>query len=426
MMHSIPRRLAVVIALALPAFMHGPRASAQDGAAALPKRVRPIPTTTPANLATAVPTRVTLRHRAARPKDVVEDLARQAGVPIRVFGAGDGWGAAGLHPVTIDADQRPFLEVFRDVCRQAALEPASYARDTRTIWLNPRQAMLERRGRSAERDVWIDSPAVVSGPLMFAATEVHTSSTLHLGPNAPQPPRGTWVHFNVMADPNIDVRGASGTLLLDEAVDEQGNSLLPAVARRRVEQPLNPISQGAVAWKATAQIELSAARGSKRIARLRGSTRIQVVTKTQTLDVPDVLYAQDTEHKQLPGVRCRIATVQARDHRYYAIEFVVHRDDVEQKPWGQLHTLLSTERGIELLDGAGNPLRQISREAGKGSWLNELRYTFHFTRVYEDNQVVGEPARLIWEVPTQVNEVAVPVEFTDIPLVAAPVPVEKQ
>ncbi|MDQ3441278.1 MAG: hypothetical protein M3478_13105, partial [Planctomycetota bacterium] len=233
-------------------------------------------------------------------------------------------------------------------------------------WLNPRQAMLERRGRSAERDVWIDSPAVVSGPLMFAATEVHTSSTLHLGPNAPQPPRGTWVHFNVMADPNIDVRGASGTLLLDEAVDEQGNSLLPAVARRRVEQPLNPISQGAVAWKATAQIELSAARGSKRIARLRGSTRIQVVTKTQTLDVPDVLHAQDTEHKQLPGVRCRIATVQARDHRYYAIEFVVHRDDVEQKPWGQLHTCYRPSAGSNCSTGRATRSGKSPARRGRG------------------------------------------------------------
>ena len=81
----------------------------------------------------------------------------------------------------------------------------------------------------------------------------------------------------------------------------------------------------------------------------------------------------------------------------------------------------SPERIFRLLDARGLPLMRVDSPRGMdaraGSDAESRQIVLTFQRQnWQLGERAGEPAKLIWEVPVETREVAVPFEFKDLPL----------
>lgn len=374
---------------------------------------------------TSGPTFVTLHLKDADPALAFDELARQAGAklqtqPPALLQRPD------MPRITISAERQPFWDVMRQLCAACKVRPDRSGGGTLTL--------------AADDGSWARRPAVTSGPFLVTAAEMYVTRGVRFGAEpaaapenppagnapAPAPPDAlerlrarhlaggndvphdhAQLQVEALFEPKLhSMAWTVGNVV--EATDDAGKSL---VLTRGAEPRRRSVYGGSRSgeWEGIVWLDVPARdRPDARLARVKFLSRFSVQTGVERIEVPDVLSAKDVERVIGPA-RLVVRGVTKRGDRHYELS-------VASYPVGDVQAWRAVQvghfrRGPRLLDANGRELMS----GGGSSSMSEKEYTSQMRFTPQANGA-GEPVKLVWEVPTGVNVITVPVEFENLPL----------
>src|SRR5688572_19546597 len=161
-----------------------------------------------------------------------------------------------------------------------------------------------------------------------------------------------------------------------------------------------------------------------RLVVLRGSAMVQLQTRAETIEVPNILSARNVT-RSIGGMTLTVRDVKKAADRY-EVTVVVTREggggarahampavDPGAVDWQRVQQSLAE---LRLVDDQGRALERISFSSGGTDQSTEVIATFTPIEAGGIRQRTGEPSRLVWRVATEVKDVVVPFEFRDVPL----------
>lgn len=354
------------------------------------------------------PTLVTLHLKDASAQEAFDALAEQAQIeildPQKILQKNN------LPRITIDLDDQPFFIALRQLCVQFNVWP------TQTRQNNIAIAVANNQDDDFEGEPMLSGmagPSVASGPFLFIIDQLVRTNTVD--PSLEQDITGVLeIHCIILTDPKARPLVKPFGLTLDELIDAQGNPL-PLPGRHPYGGDF--FDRSDLIQNMSAHLHYPSDQGDS-ISRLKIIVRALMATKTQTLEIPDILSALGTE-KSVAGIHCRIGDVEASDGRY-RVQITMTCEDQTPEALGQLKEILSSGIGIKLVDKAGRPIpfrsvdtiRQVQEEDKKS-----LSATLDFRQnQFTTANPPGEPARLLWDIPVEIKEISIPFEFNNLPV----------
>jgi hypothetical protein len=185
---------------------------------------------------------------------------------------------------------------------------------------------------------------------------------------------------------------------IKEAVDDAGNSLVGGVAERRIFAMGN-----SGAWQLYARLTWPAHPG-KRIARLVCATTFTLQTKSEKLEIPDILNAK--EQKQTLG---------GTEVTFHGLAKVGDNWELKISTGQGVPFQEMMQNRLQILDADGNALERRGMSGqGDGTQMT-FKLLFGASR-RSDGKITGEPDHLSWEVPLESKPVPVQFEFDDLPM----------
>lgn len=340
-------------------------------------------------------TPVSLHLKNASPEDALTELGRQSGLRFNV--RRDNNARINWQPVTLDLDKQPALECLLQLCSQAGLIPDN----------QPPVAMGSKTtGRislSIAQPNTMLSQWCVSGPFAFIVNRASAAKN-------PQPPReGEEPFYGISmswaSEPGIRILSQPYQLTLQEVTDEQGHSLIPPANDPR------RATGGGGSWLMVRL--LPPPDGNQRIARFRALATLLVQQKSQTLD----LTAKDLADSSSRTLPIGTVSIQSSANLFTTgrtVRIVYNRTGPLDQ-WKLLTTAFA-QAPPQVYDAAGRtmPCTGMSLQTA----ADQVTCTFQFM----PNNMTSSPtdaktlSRLVLEVPTEVSQVNVPVEFNNLPL----------
>jgi hypothetical protein len=356
----------------------------------------------------AGPTAITLHLKDADAKTAFTALAKTSGIDIGTEPP-DLWaqkpaGGVGASPITLDADSQPFWSVFRDLCRQARVEP--------DFGDNGRFKLLESTDGK-----WAATPAVVAGPVLIRAVKITETRALEFADPA-NPELSRQLEMNFYIEPRLRVLADAFAARIESAIDDQGKSLMPAPPAAGEaaadDQELTNVADTSRLWELDVPLTCPANGGGRRIASLKGSVRLKIPVKLQTLEIADVLTAPETP-RAIAGRRLTFHSA----HKVkggYEVKVTLFKGALDDADWQQWAT---PRDFLRLVDASGLPILFTSVSDAQG---NDQQTTLTLQFENPNNAPngiggpVGPPARLLWDIPIDSKELRVPFEFKDLAL----------
>ena len=353
-----------------------------------------------AGAALSAPTLVTLHYKDALPKDVFKDLVKQAGLGLSDYQTD--YVLRKIKTVSVDYEKQPFWQVVRDLTTRLDLGFA--------ISLSPRFDQ-NARGSFLElkegRDPLLEGPAQMHGGFLVIASNVARSAALS--------PKGTLsadqkalVDFVVLVDPKLPVR--DGLLRgYGMKVTAEGGEELKVVEKfhQWVQDVSSPFP---MMWKVRAAFE--APPGLKTATLKAELLGFICATKTETWEIPDILKAEAATKVVEERTRFHFqGVVKVADPevpKYVVTLASSGKGEVPDFGWPP-RTQLDLVRSVRLADAKGQNWLPVAWER-KGQSL-QIRF-----RPEPGASPVGEPAKLIWELPIQVVDIQVPIQFANLPI----------
>ena len=335
---------------------------------------------------------ITMRLRDATPQQIFAELSRQANTDLRVAPPGL-WEAKAWPRLNIDIERQPFWLAMKEICGKLQVAPQNNGVE-RDMVIMERNAALRH---------WGEAPTFVHGPFMVMATAINTFSSRDF--NQPAVTRRSCnVQLFVYAEPKIRVLQGSYAARVDEAVDELNQSWLMPGQTGEGMQP-----NQTWAWPLSITL-MPPENAGRRLARLKGSGRFVIQTRSETAEIPAVLEAKNVS-KVIGGKRFTLKEVRKAGDAY-VVMLTLYRSGWNPNEWNYMYP----QNIFKLLDGNGKPLLRTSNTGGGGG-AEQVDISLNFQRQnWNPNDNSGEPAKLVWEVPTETKELLVPFEFTDLEL----------
>jgi hypothetical protein len=342
-------------------------------------------------------TRVTLHFKEAHPRDVIAALARQGRTELPIWPEGS-WQEAGRKwpTLTIDIDRQPFWAAMRQVCEQAGLNVNTYG-------VADRLALTPHGGDGR----W-DGVAYLNGPFMFVARSASEGQSRTVGfgrDRARNASHSLSVAVTGFAEPKLRVLGRAWSPDVSEATDDTGRSLLGPKPNLRDGLDMN-LHGNANVWDLT--LTLQPAPGAKQLTRLKGSSKLLIQTKSETLELPDPLKARDLV-KVVAGRRFHFKDMK-RMGGGYSLNVTIHSPPGDGPEWQRR----ADPQNLRVFDAKGRPFSR-SGYSGSGS-RDRYDYEIRINPGGQRGEEPGEPAKLTWEVTTEAREIDAAFEFKDLPL----------
>jgi hypothetical protein len=351
------------------------------------------------------PTLVTIKQPAAPLADVLDGLAKQGSIE---FGSDVNSLLANSPRDTIDVDfqRTPLWQALLDVCGRSGLAFRS---------IEGNRVLLDRVEKGT-----VPAPAAASGPFLvtIARVEVNVSKAVNFGGPKPMNLRTNAatappcrLYLFAWSEPRLrTVRwSVDGADAIAECVTDTGESLNAIAGMRFVG------GAGRVNSRSETQLILSAPeKPAARIARLRLNARFVIQGGVEQLELDNPLGLKD-HAAEVAGLSVLIKSVNKVTEDQYSYELVIRRGDRTAGDWQLLSGMLM-QYPCKLVDAQGNALTQ--RGGSTSSTPDGVTQTMTVSRAPFGAAAakVGEPVKLLWELPSDLEQRVVPLEFRDIPL----------
>ena len=385
MLNSLSRGFAA--ALVAGVFGGGARTLAQDGPAASQPGGGDVG-----------PTLVTLKLAAPEPGAVFNALMGQAKLefdgPTKVL-----MGQDHNHLPDVDIEGKPFWEAL-----SALSETSPYVfhgfNSEGAVSLSEVPAGVAR------------PPAVVSGPFMVTISRIDVNlrksveflgrSAMNAGTNNYAAPP-CLIYLYVNAEPRVKPV-AWFVDSIDKCETDNGKELEP------MHFGSGPVATGQVNSMGDTQLRFNTApEGARSIATLRMSTRFIVERERKTLVVENILNRGKATY-EIGGFHVEFQGLNHMAGEQYTYTITVRREGQDARTWQRFQTLLG-RFGPKFVDSEGHPLQGMG---GSGRYSQDELSNSNTLRGSAGQP--GESVKMVWDFPTRVEEVSVPVEFKNVTL----------
>jgi len=335
---------------------------------------------------------ITLHMKKAKPAEVFAEISRQASADLRPSPA-NLWESKSWPATDIDLDRQPFWQAIGDVCNKFGLAPQNNMANEMVIG-----------ERSAGPKLFGEAPSVISGPFLVGCGYINRSQSIDLN-QAKNVRRNCTVQFMIYPEPKMRVLQGTHTVRIEEAVDEKGNSL--AIPGLPPDMAFNPNTWP---WNMSASLMPQVNTG-KEIAQLRGSGRFIIQTRAEQAEIGDIQNARAVT-KVVAGRRFTLKEVRRQGNQYVAM-LTLYRAGWTPNEWNYM---MYPQQTFRMVDARGVPLMRLGN-GNSGGGVDQMDIDIQFQRQnWNGTENAGEPVKLLWEVPVETKEIAVPFEFRDLPL----------
>jgi len=295
------------------------------------------------------------------------------------------------HTVTLDVVAKPFWETMIEVCRQLKVCPM------------PDASVHRLRLCPVDRNWLADEPHQIVGPFYIGIESLSRQRTIDLA--GPQTQRDDMtLRMNFCVEPKLLVTHVSN-FVVDEAVDDAGNSLMPRplpldfpkMQLRRAAGPAQVIE---------VVLPYPQQHAGANLKTLRGKLGVVVATEFQTYEQDDALNTPKIS-STLPSAGIK-ASVTAKDGNFL-VTIQCDIGSLSQKQWT---TVTNCFGEVSLCGKAGNRLTPLSPVG-----IHSMSST-HFVAAgsFAGNVAAGDRLRLEWIFPSSFKTVTVPVSFSGLPM----------
>lgn len=335
------------------------------------------------------PSYLTLHFKNAAASDVMAEISRQCFTPL-LTAPEHLFQQEPFPTVTVDVDHQPFWAVVPKICQQLGVDFRHFQGGMRLMRSGGMQA---------------DGVSRIEGSFLIVATQITFSRTRSFAAKNEQTQFG--MQIAVYPEPKLNVLRGSGSIQAEQAIDDNGNSLLPEGAS------LNRVWGGFMGfggWSLYAPLHYPKNIGS-RIARFKGSTGFVIQVESQKVEFPNLVSFQ-------PATRFMydmpvLFEAFKKEGDVWKLHLHINQPNFGGSQWQQF--MEGVQNRLQVLDGAGNALDHRGMSTSSNNATMDL--TLDFARSNgPTGQMSGEPVRLVWEVPTKTRELTVPIDFRDLPL----------
>jgi len=340
-----------------------------------------------AELASTGPTLITMKMKNVSPKEVLNELVKQSGVSIKDTFGENGWGKN--KKVSINFDRQPFWAAVKEICSVTGMSIQNRGQGDALYFVNGGNDMT--------------GPTVIDGPFMVIAQSINMSSNIQLG----QPGnsnKNESIQFLCFAEPKLQITQHPYSIRLTEAVDDTGKSLV-ASGQEGMYDGYNADPQPI--WQSQANLVVPDA-AAKKIVLLRGKMRLVAATKTEVIEIPDLLTARNiTKSAGGQSLTVKNATANGDD-------ITVNVTIMVPPNGGNIGYTMA--QNIRLVDAAGNKLGNPGINGGGNMTKLEYQMTFNKRNNEDGESKFGTPVKLILPIATETKPIECNFEFKDLPL----------
>lgn len=322
-------------------------------------------------------TLVSLKLNGVKPADACAALSQQSGLAVQLDR-----GLASAPPVSVELNRQPFWNAAIAIARQAN---ADIRTSGNTVLICPPYRRITLR------------PSAVSGPFLIALNSLTQTATADLS-GGDSPKREFYATFTLMTEPKVRLLSVSPYAVIAQATDDASNSLLPqrqpALYPRAAEEFTSPV---------TAVLTYPAKPG-RRIVTLKGHAAAYLAGPDQVLELQSPATLSNSVHT-LAGIRFTIESL-TQSSGNWTLSIWSDMDNA-RKLW-QIVGQMGYARTFALLNDNGKPLP--IRDTDRSSDPIGQRMTI------THGGAATQPAKLVITVPTDVRQVHIPFEFTNLPM----------
>ena len=333
------------------------------------------------------------------------ELAKQSGYTIEPYDSGGP--APRYAAVTVTITNQPFWFAMREVCTRANVGLYYYGdEDPGKILLMPTNYGQQHMMKAA---------ASIRGPYLTVVTYLSRINTVAMG--APdKTDRKVSIQLQGFAEPKARPVQYGYQPVIDEAVDDNGNSLAPDDSARQQHMQ----SGRGVSWNGHVQLPYPTTNPGKRIARLRGHFNAKMQLQSEPWEIADPLKAGETS-KTIGGKKITFKSMTKNERGQYTAEILFYRGENEDQQTFQQNAF-STEPVLKVSDSAKGRYQAYS--SGGSSDGEKVTRRFRISRRSPGRAAAGavskgeppEPDKLVLEIPSLTQDVAIPFELVDLPL----------
>ena len=337
------------------------------------------------------PTLITLDVNSVPAQTVLAELTRQSGTEITFWPEHHFQHNPAV--VTLSLQRQPFWLAVRSFCEQVKVAP---------------QVMGGRSGITlgiAQNNAFARRPYTMHGPFMVVANGITRTHNVDFGDPANSAP-SVQARFQVLVDPKLRVLKGPSHLELTEITDEKGQSLIPQqLGRSRLNSPSWGTSW---TWDFTVPLKWTPQTG-QRIASIKGAARFLIEANQERWEINNVLNAKE-QTKTIGDATYTFQSLR-KNGGNVEVKVVMNHPGRANAPHAMDYSML--QQSLTLVDQQG---RRWAQSGGGGGGGDRVEYSVSFWNQSNPNAPVGDPARLIWTIPTEFREVEVPIQFKDLPL----------
>lgn len=336
-------------------------------------------------------TLVTVHQKAAPPADVFADLGKQAGVRFAAWPDGL-WERLAVKNLTLDADRQPFWVVALRAANACGLSIRRVPAGDGQV-----QVELHAAGKTEQRQAMS-----ISGPLVVLAELKRQEG------DAGDAAAGLLLSLRVYADPSLKNYRFIDVPTLDEATDDQGNSLVPAKPDKSTLPPLSELvslHEVPLAYPVVGQ-------PGKRIAIIRGSMSLLVCSESEDVVIDPAIKSAQT--RQVGKFTYTYQGLAKSEQGYELTLNVKGPADEMSQP---VRDLMVSQQSILPTDAAGNRYR-IANIATTFSSKNitGVGTAMYAVRLQPAKADAGDITTIIWRLPKQISTQEARFDFHDLPM----------
>jgi hypothetical protein len=343
------------------------------------------------------PQPITLKLGKVSPRDALAELAKQTGATFKFetdIASESKEDNSIPKLIDVDLQDKTFWTCVDEICRAANLQAIAGGEDTAIdiSFVKP----LDDNTLGA----FAFSPVSIGPAATFQAMEIRNNNNRDLSGADNRVERDCLIYLGASIDPRLHVIKYLVVPAIESAVDESGTSIAaPSTSDAYFEDVPSQMAIRGI----NIPLDYDSAKSKK--LTLKGSLHVQAALAIETMSIDDLAKSEGAE-KTLAGIRLTIDEVAIEEHKS-TLKLTISRNDADEELWKRVSEDFLAEMTTCRADGERADWTPASDQQD-----DAITYTLTYSYAEES----GKPVKLIWNLPTSVEERDLPFEFKDLPL----------